>query len=179
MTSLKDLPAKKNIGRFTDAFTTWTSKTIFFTTPQTSKPRPTLNCLTMRSWTALVMYMNQMGVLSRPAGMEICSLHCINRKIEMQNFKFSDFQKAFFQQNDGLASLSAVEYRMDVCRLVDAAKMLIVMVKVTMMKIKSTNLVTTLGKWQRKNMTTVEMRMMARLQSRDCWVARLSRSLSA
>ena len=30
------------------------------------------------------------------------------------------------------------------------------------------DLVTTLGKWQRKNMTTVEMRMMARLQSRDC-----------
>ena len=67
---------------------------------------------------------------------------------------------------------------MDVCRLVDAAKMLIVMVKVTMMKIKLTNLVTTLGKWQRKNMTTVEMRIIARLQSLDCWVARRSRSFS-
>ena len=30
------------------------------------------------------------------------------------------------------------------------------------------DLVTTLGKWQRKNMTTVEMRIIARLQSRDC-----------
>ena len=67
VTSLKDLPAKKNIGRFTDAFTTWTSK--FSPHLKTSKTRPTLNFLTMRSWTALVMYMNQMGVLSRPAGM--------------------------------------------------------------------------------------------------------------
>ena len=40
------------------------------------------------------------------------------------------------------------------------------------------NLVTTLGRWQRKNMTTVEMRMIARLQSLDCCVALLSRSLS-
>ena len=44
--------------------------------------------------------------------------------------------------------------------------------------VKNTNLVTTLGKWHKKNMTTVEMRMMARLQSRDCWVALRSRSLS-
>ena len=44
--------------------------------------------------------------------------------------------------------------------------------------VKNTNLVTTLGKWHMKNMTTVEMRMMARLQSRDCWVALRSRSLS-
>ena len=40
------------------------------------------------------------------------------------------------------------------------------------------HLVTTLGRWQRKNMRTVETRMMARLQSRDCWVARRSLSLS-
>ena len=40
-------------------------------------------------------------------------------------------------------------------------------------------LVTTLGRWQRKNMTTVEIRIMARLQSRDCWRARWARSLSA
>ena len=39
-------------------------------------------------------------------------------------------------------------------------------------------LVKTLGKWQMKKTTTVETRIIARLQSRDCWVALRSRSLS-
>ena len=40
------------------------------------------------------------------------------------------------------------------------------------------DLVTTLGRWQRKNMTTVDTRIIAKLQSRDCWVALRSRNLS-
>ena len=39
-------------------------------------------------------------------------------------------------------------------------------------------LVKTLGKWQMKKTTTVETRIIARLQSRDCWVALRSRNLS-
>ena len=107
-----------------------------------------MNFLTMRSCTALVTYMNQMGVLSLPAGKQFLCFHSVDRNVKFFMFTFWGCNRLAWDEiafsyisddrvwysyfvyilywnsnirGDRLTSLSAVEYRVDIGCLVNAA----------------------------------------------------------